>query len=217
MAARGPLIHNACMLDDDRPTDRPTPLAAEPDAQCHSAEQLAARCAQSLRDWTARGSEYAARLGKAALPYPQLVFDLRGHNAGEFVANARRYAQPCVRINRELLQRYPRHMIEQVVPHEVAHYVVWATARRGTLPHGPEWRAVMAFFGKPADVSHRMVVKPARRVRKLPFRCACVGTSPQFSRVILKRHLRGTRYYCRRCREQLLPTEAALLAYRAGD
>lgn len=204
------------MLEADRTTDAPTPLAAEPDAQRYSAEYLAERCVQSLDYWTRRGNDYAAQLGKPALAQPELVFDLRGQNAGEFVAHRRRYAGPCIRINRELLMRYPAQMIQQVVPHEVAHYVVWATARRKSLPHGPEWRAVMAFFGKPAEVSHRMEVKPARRVRMLPFRCGCLGEAPRYSRVILKRHLRGTRYYCRRCKERLLPTESALVAYRSG-
>jgi SprT protein len=137
-----------------------------------------------------------------------LAFDLRGLNAGEFIVSPRRYGGPCIRLNRELLQRHPAHMLEQVLPHEVAHYVVWVLYRRRTRPHGREWRAVMQHFGRPAEVSHRLDVRPARRVRKLPFACGC-ALPQHYSAVIYRRHLAGTRYYCRRCKQRLLPAAIA--------
>lgn len=204
------------MLDlDTNTTVTDAALGREHEAERYSPAYLEQRSSEALQYWVGQAVLYAAGQGGRPLALPRLVFDLRGMNAGEFVAGRRRYDGPCIRINRDLLQRYPQRMIQQVVPHEVAHYVVWALHRRRTEPHGREWRAVMEFFGKPAEVSHRMDVRPARRVRKHAFRCGC-PTNPQYSSVLLKRHLRGARYQCRRCGERLLPTDETLAATRTG-
>jgi SprT protein len=204
------------MLDPDtNSTVTDAALGREHEAGRYTADYLEKRSAEALDHWLGQAALYCAGAGNTPLALPKLVFDLRGMNAGEFVAGRRRYGGPCIRINRDLLQRYPQHMIQQVLPHEVAHYVVWVLHRRRTEPHGREWRAVMDFFGKPASVSHRMEVQPARRVRKHAFRCGC-PTNPQYSSVLLKRHLRGARYQCRRCGERLLPTEEALAAIHSG-
>lgn len=165
---------------------------------------LEQRARDAVLHWLRQTGLLAARRGLLLPALPRVVFDLRGLNAGEFIVDPRRYGGPCIRLNRELLQRHPGQMLEQVVPHEVAHYAVWALYRRRMRPHGREWRAVMRFFGKPPEVSHRLPVRPARRVTRLPFACGC-DTPQLYSAVIHKRHLAGVRYYCRRCRQRLLP------------
>jgi SprT protein len=199
------------MLDSDRGVTGTTAL---PRATGRSPDDLEHRAREAIRYWLQHAVVLAARHGAGLPAMPRLAFDLRGLNAGEFVADHRRYGGPCIRLNRELLQRYPGHMLEQVIPHEVAHYLVWALCRRRTRPHGREWRAVMRHFGKPPEVSHRMDVRPARRVHKLPFACGC-GAHQHYSAIILKRHLAGTRYYCRRCKERLWPAPEALPAFAA--
>jgi SprT protein len=179
------------------------------DAQ-HGVDSLEWRAREALRHWLLQAESLAARHGVRLPVMPRLAFDLRGLNAGEFIVDRRRYGGPCIRINRELLLRHPGHMLGQVVPHEVAHYAVWALWRRRTRPHGREWRAVMRHFGKPPEVSHRMDVRPARRVCRLPFICGCESPQ-QYSAIIYKRHLAGVRYYCRRCRQRLLPAAGAAL------
>jgi SprT protein len=172
------------------------------------AAELESRTRDAMLHWLQRAEGLAAQHGARLLTMPRLAFDLRGLNAGEFVVDVRRYGGPCIRINRELLLRHPEPMLGQVVPHEVAHYVVWALWPRRTRPHGREWRAVMQHFGRPAEVSHRMAVNPSRRVRRLPFTCGCAA--PQlYSLTIYRRHLAGVRYTCRRCKQRLRPAPEA--------
>ncbi|HXG29821.1 MAG TPA: SprT-like domain-containing protein [Nevskiales bacterium] len=182
-----------------------------PDNECAltPAAELEQRARDAVLYWLQQAERLAAQRGLRLAAMPRLAFDLRGLNAGEFIVDARRYGGPCIRINRELLQRHPQQMLDQVVPHEVAHYVVWALWPGRTRPHGREWRAVMRHFGKPPEVSHRMAARPSRHVRRLPFTCGC--EAPQLcSLTIYRRHLAGVRYYCRRCKQRLRPAPDAV-------
>lgn len=84
------------------------------------------------------------------MPIPDVVFDLRGHTHAGFAV----YSKYLLRFNIEMLATYGHDYIEDTVPHEVAHLVVYAVngmvAPR--LPngkvdhHGEMWKAVMHLF-----------------------------------------------------------------------
>ena len=57
-------------------------------------------------------------------------------------------------LSREYLQHHPTQMVEQTLPHEVAHFIAWRVFKDGG--HGVHWKAVMRALGCPADVKHRM-------------------------------------------------------------
>jgi predicted SprT family Zn-dependent metalloprotease len=94
------------------------------------------------------------------------VFDLRSAPAGVAVTERSLLgeADQWIRIHPQLLLRYPVRMIQQTVPHEVARLVIDWYLPKVTEPHGPEWMAVMVFFGRQALPFHDMEgLRHARR------------------------------------------------------
>jgi len=92
------------------------------------------------------------------IPRPRTVFDLRGATAGMAVTErtGARQIKQWIRIHPQLLLRYPVRMIQQTTPHEVAHLVVDWYLPRVNDAHGPEWMAVMVYFGRPPLLYHDM-------------------------------------------------------------
>lgn len=122
--------------------------------------RVRARLEEAVDHWT-QGAQQIPHLSTLAepMPRPRILFDLTGPVAGMAVT-ARQACGRCeqwVRINAELLGRYPVRMIQQTVPHEMAHLVVdWYLPRASQDPHGPEWMAVMVYFGRPPLAYHDM-------------------------------------------------------------
>ena len=138
-------------------------------------------------------------------PTPTISFNLRGRCAGQYVRKA---GSDTLRFNFDLLNRYPQEMLNQTVPHEVAHLVArHVHMGRRIRAHGREWQAIMQFFGCEPSRCHNMETTPARRTRKYVVVCDCqthpVGT------VRYNRISQGTRQYmCMDCRGLLrVPTQ----------
>lgn len=159
-----------------------------------------------LREETYRLLEQAKPLfrqaGRAS-PEVHLRFDLRGQTAGQVVWQHKRPVH--IRYNLAMAEMQLAAFMAETVPHEVAHVVV-RSCHRGARPHGPEWRAVMHFFGIDRPTRCHQFTLPsgsARRQRRWPYRCAC--SEHQLSTT---RHRRvqqaGNRYLCRCCGETLI-------------
>ncbi|MDT0634901.1 SprT-like domain-containing protein [Spectribacter hydrogenooxidans] len=151
--------------------------------------------------WVARANS----LFDLAVPVPQVRMDLRGRSAG-LTVYARRHRQPAlIRFNAGLCEQYPAEMLNETVPHEVAHVVtVWRHGFR-VKPHGPEWRAIMVCFDRPPTVCHRMDAPSSRAMRYFPYRCCC--DEPRYLSAIRHRRAgRGAAYLCRRCGSRLVAT-----------
>lgn len=93
--------------------------------------------------------------------------------------------------------------IQQVIPHEVAHLVVYQCFGK-VKPHGKEWQSVMReVFNRPPLVRHSMT-SPALEQRQFAYQCACGSTQ-----LTIRRHnkvVRGEQQYqCRRCKQILTP------------
>ena len=128
----------------------------------HGSATLTAYAPDSNRRWTTGSSKpvpcRTSMPWAPPIPRPRIVFDLRGATAGMAVTErtgAHRVKQ-WIRIHPQLLLRYPVRMIQQTIPHEVAHLVVDWYLPRVTDPHGPEWMAVMVYFGRPPLPYHDM-------------------------------------------------------------
>ncbi|MEN8214427.1 MAG: SprT-like domain-containing protein [Pseudomonadota bacterium] len=140
-----------------------------------------------------------------AFPRPQLRFDLRGAAAGQFRGSD---TEVVLRFNSQLFALHFAGNLEHTVPHEVAHYVVFALfvrgKRRGRVrPHGMEWKAVMALFGVPAEVRHQYDVSqiPVRRERRVRYQCGC-----REHLITLRTHRKmahGQQRACTRCNQKL--------------
>lgn len=153
---------------------------------------------EATHAWIGRAG---ALYGRRFEPIP-VLFDLSGRAAGMYRVQR---GTRVIRYNPYLFAKYPHDSLTVTVPHEVAHYITERLyGLRRVRPHGPEWRAVMRDFGvdPAATADHDLDGIPGRRQRRHPYRCACL-VHPLTTR----RHnliLRGARYRCRRCGDELV-------------
>lgn len=129
-------------------------------------------------------------------PMPTVTYQLRGMKAG--VAYLQKNE---IRLNRVLLLENTSYFIQQVVPHELAHLVVFQVFGR-VLPHGKEWKNVMKnVFHLPAEIYHNLNVERVQGKTFL-YRCACRThhlTSQRHNKV----KKQSAVYFCRECRTSL--------------
>jgi SprT protein len=131
---------------------------------------------------------------------PEIRYDLRGRAAGQFLV---RDKLPRLRFNGELFARYFEENLEETVPHEIAHYIVYElfmkNRRVRVLPHGREWQAVMRLLGANPSTRHNfdMTGISVRREQRFEWHCDC-RTHSIAKRTHL-RMLRGQRRACVKC------------------
>lgn len=132
------------------------------------------------------------------LPRPEVWCDLRGKCAGQA-----HFGRGGLRFNPLLYAENRRDFLVEVVPHEMAHWLVHHL-EDGHLarPHGREWRTVMRrLFGLEPRTTHRF---DTDRASPAPYRYACDCREHAFS---ARRHSlarRGRRYRCRHCMGELV-------------
>ena len=167
---------------------------------------LRRRAKAAVVSWVEHANSVVLRDG--AVPMPAVRFDLQGRTAGMAVYGPRhtRETPALLRVNADLLWRYPDEMIDETIPHEVAHVVTrWAWGGR-VAPHGREWKSIMRAFGKEPTRCHTMETTSARRTPRYPYRCACEKTV-YLGQVRHRRALKQPRrYICPRCRNTLIYT-----------
>lgn len=141
---------------------------------------------------------------RVRVPDPVICFDLRGQAAGQAVWHRAR--RPLLRFNLDIARLHREDFLKGTVTHEVAHLVTAACHGR-VRPHGPEWRAVMAYLGIPRPSrchSYKLDESAIRRQRRWAYECAC--TRHELSTT---RHNRiqaaATVYHCRCCGSALRP------------
>ncbi|OLO03147.1 metallopeptidase [Salinicola socius] len=173
-----------------------SPALGQSDAQA-----LAALDHASLEEALLHRADAAWRLAREVhpeLPRPGIWFDLRGRSAGQA-----HYQRGGLRFNRTLLRENRQAFMDEIVPHEMAHWLVFhledgAKAR----PHGHEWQSVMRkLYGLTPVTTHRFDVT---RASPAPYcyRCRC----ETLHRFTGRRHAqvsKGMRYRCRHCRATL--------------
>lgn len=147
------------------------------------------------------------------LPRPAVWLDLRGKCAGQA-----HFGRGGLRFNPVLLAENRLAYLVEVVPHEMAHWLVHhLDGGHRVRPHGREWRHVMrSLYGLEPRVTHRF---DTRTASPAPYRYACSCQSHHFSR---RRHglaRGGQRYFCRRCRTSLVwqPSEDTLALSQQDD
>lgn len=108
---------------------------------CESRDELMLRrrARRAVSSWIAHAQTYIVE--GAYLPVPVIRFNLLGHTAGMavFTGSDGYSRQARLRLNPDLLKRYPEEMIDETVPHEVAHIVtrwIWATSGSRTARNG---------------------------------------------------------------------------------
>lgn len=156
---------------------------------------------QALEDEIIRRAETAWQLAQEihpGLPRPKIWFDLRGRSAGQA-----HYQRGGLRFNRTLLRENRQAFMDEIVPHEMAHWLVFHLEEgMRARPHGREWQTVMRkLYGLKPITTHRFDIARSSPAPYL-YRCRC-ETAHRFTG---RRHSlvrKGTRYRCRVCRATL--------------
>lgn len=137
----------------------------------------------------------ANRFFDIRLPVPECNFRQKGRSAG--TAYLQKHE---VRFNYFMYQQDPDRFLDTVVPHEVAHLVVYQLFGTDVKPHGVEWQRVMEHvFGVEPERTHKFQTPPPKK--SYPYRCQC-----QRHELSSQRHSRakkGTQYICKMCRTTL--------------
>lgn len=153
--------------------------------------QLKMQVQRQLKRDLARANHY---FNKTFTP-PTVSYAVRGLKAG--VAYLQ---QNEVRFNPVLLQENGQAFISQVVPHELAHLLVYQQFGR-VQPHGKEWKMMMeTVLGVPARTYHCFDTQNV--ATQFPYQCDC-----QTHWLSTRRHnaiMRQTRQYiCKQCQKPL--------------
>tara|TARA_B100000700_G_scaffold18766_1_gene18396 strand:+ start:25241 stop:25816 length:576 start_codon:yes stop_codon:yes gene_type:complete len=178
-----------------------TPSSSAPVLPTPALEELESLNATALKARLHRRVEDAFQLCREvhpALPRPTVWLDLRGKSAGQA-----HFGRGGLRFNAQLYAENRQAFLVEVVPHEMAHWLVWHLDEGPRLrPHGHEWKTVMRqLFGLAPITTHRFDVT---RASPAPYRYACGCQEHFFS---LRRHRRATQgqaYRCRQCGETLV-------------
>jgi predicted SprT family Zn-dependent metalloprotease len=99
-----------------------------------------------------------AKFGK--LPNIEIRYDLKGRAAGQA---GRRAGVYFVRFNKEAMQVNWEHMVQETIPHEIAHIVAFAMPQLGATGHNSQWRAISQTLGCKGARCHTMKLTPAKR------------------------------------------------------
>jgi SprT protein len=105
-----------------------------------------------------------------------------------------------LRFNHFMYQQNPEEFVSTVVPHEVAHIIVYQIYGDTVRPHGKEWQAVMQkVYGIRPSRTHSFDVPP----QKQPYEYHCSCQKHHFSKRRHTRAQQGVEYVCRGCRSTL--------------
>lgn len=130
---------------------------------------------------------------------PKIVYQQRGTHAGSAWLQTWE-----IRLNPVLLLENQLAFVEEVVPHELAHLLVFRQFGR-TAPHGSEWRWMMeTVLQTPASRTHKFAIHSVQ-TNTFPYQCGC-----QQHQLTVRRHHRVIRgeseYRCRQCGGRLVFT-----------
>ena len=154
---------------------------------------------RSLRSYLQRANQFL----HTEYTEPRVVYQQRGTAAGTAWL-----AQNEIRLNPVLLLENQTAFIDEVIPHELAHLLVWKQFGRAA-PHGKEWKWMMAtVLGVSPRRTHQFEISSVR-AKTFPYRCAC-----QQHQLTVRRHNRVLRkeaeYRCIHCGEILTPEKTLI-------
>ncbi len=132
------------------------------------------------------------------LPEPTISWQQRGTTAGSAWLQTWE-----IRLNPILCLENPHAYLEHVIPHELAHLLVWRKFGR-VAPHGAQWRWMMEqVFGVKAERTHNFATGSVIG-KTYPYFCQC-----QQHELTVRRHNRVVRqqtvYRCKLCGIPLKP------------
>lgn len=151
---------------------------------------------QQLNERVEHCYRLAERALNCSLPRPDVLLNQRGKIAGSALLRLN-----TLRFHPQLFLQNHEHFLCHVVAHEVAHLIVWHHYGK-VAPHGNEWRQIMTrVFNLPANRTHSYNTDNLG-IKSISYQCRCGIIA-----LSIRRHnnvLKGTRYCCKRCRNDLI-------------
>jgi SprT protein len=138
--------------------------------------------------------EQAQRIFGRTFDIPTLSYSI---NSGGKAGYAQ-YRQWHIAINDKYLVAHPDTVINEVVPHEVAHLLTFNLFPRFRQHHGPEWKSVMRRLGLPPARCHRMQLVEAH-----PHTYVC-NCRKHFVSDLIHRRMMVQPRWCRKCRSTVV-------------
>lgn len=134
-------------------------------------------------------------------PLPAVTFDLVGTVAGQahYTSN---FSGWKIRFNMDLLLENSSNMINDTVPHEVAHLITFALYGVGVKAHGPEWQRITKELGGSGERCHNYNVVPAKKTRKFMYLCDC-GNNHIIGLNIHRKMQNGSQRFCVDCKSTI--------------
>ncbi|KHT52531.1 hypothetical protein RJ41_11265 [Alteromonas marina] len=138
--------------------------------------------------------EQAEQYFKRSFDRPTITFRRSGKNAGTAFLQQNR-----VNFHPLLFKDNVDAFLEDVIPHEVSHLLVWTLFGR-VQPHGKEWRSIMlGVFKRSPSATHQFDVKQVAKTFLYECNCDTYALSTRRHNKILK----GAQYRCRKCQSLL--------------
>lgn len=105
-----------------------------------------------------------------------------------------------LRFNHFMYTQNPDVFLKTVIPHEVAHIIVFQIYASNVKPHGKEWQAVMRkVYGLLPERTHSFDVPPLKNA----YSYYCLCQTHEFSQRRHSRVLKGVEYSCKKCGSKL--------------
>jgi SprT protein len=133
------------------------------------------------------------------LRFPTIGFDIRGQVAGYAY-----WSKNKIRLNLKAFELEPEDMIENTVPHELAHLYARRHFGHRIKPHGNEWKTVMRALGIEAKRCHSYALPMARSHKKYSVHCEKCNFGFELTKIRINKMRKGTNYRHRKCGGKLV-------------
>jgi SprT protein len=156
---------------------------------------------QEIKREVLESVQKAERYFGESIPVPEIKFDLKGRTAG-----SSNYHKGFLRFNVPLAVRNKEHFLQNIVPHEVAHWVQrWKYGYgKHCMSHGRQWKFIMVnVMGISPKRCHKYDTSETvtRRLKTYTYSCGC--REHKVTSIKHNRIRRGYAYSCTRCGNKL--------------
>ncbi len=144
--------------------------------------------------------KFAESTYKRKFKTPTIEYTVKG-----VVAGYADYLTWTVNLNLFYLLNEHENMIEDTIPHEIAHLIAFRVYGR-IKPHGWQWQSVMRSFGLDPVRCHEYEDKDVRtgirRTRQFTYTCLC--SQPVTCGLNVHNKIqKGRNHFCRKCRSKM--------------
>ena len=126
-------------------------------------EQITQRCRASIE-------QAQVLFNLPLIPQLSIECNLKGQSAGKIEFRMHRPShkpQIRLRFNLQAAELDPEDMLNNTIPHEVAHLVVKLCPHQfNQAPHGKDWQSICKVLGGDAKTYHKLKLVPARQQKR---------------------------------------------------